>query len=116
MKKKKIKSSPFTLAQTWKYCLEMWKWVSENYDPEANDVYGLKEQWMEENGFKLKHTASDCFFCDYADRQEDTACSVSCPGAMVAPRFNCDNDAYSFDEKPKKFYQKLLRMDQKRRT
>jgi len=114
--KKKIKSSPFTLAQTWKYCLAMWKWIAENYDSEFNTVRQLKEQWMKENGFRLKYTYTDCFFCDYSNRQKDIECEVSCPGAMVAPGFHCGADAYHFDEKPKKFYQKLLRMDRKRRS
>lgn len=113
--KKKIKTSPFTLAQTWKHCLAMWKWVAEHYIEGINTVEQLKEQWIEENGFRLKHTCSDCFFCDYSNRQKNTNCSVSCPGTMVAPRFDCFNSAYHYDDKPEKFYQKLLKMNQKRR-
>lgn len=114
--KKKIKESPFTLAQTWKHCLAMWKWVSENYVEGINDVEQLKQQWVKENGFRLIHSNfGGCFFCDYANRQKNSACSVACPGAMVAPRFDCFNSTYYYDTKPKKFYQKLLKMDKKRR-
>ena len=113
--KKKIKRSPFTLSQTWKYCLAMWKWVSENYDEEVNNVGLLKAQWVRENKFSMKYTGTDCFFCDYSNRQKNDACHISCPGAMVAPRFDCDHSAYCYGEKPKKFYQKLLRLDAKRR-
>lgn len=114
--KKKIKTSPFTLAQTWEHCLAMWKWISENYAAGTNTVSQLKEQWIKENGFVLKHTLVDCFFCDYSNRQKNAACSVSCPGVMVAPQFDCCHPAYSHDTEPKKFYQNLLRIHRKWRN
>lgn len=113
--KKKKKRSPFTLAQTWKYCLQMWKFVAENYEGEANDIEWLKTIWTKKNKVEFLFTRCDCFFCDYSNRQENVDCEVSCPGAKVSPRFHCCNKAYSFARNPKKFYQKLKRLDALRR-
>lgn len=117
MKKKKSKTSPFTLAQTWKYCLQMWKDVADEYEKYNQQIFvsDLKTQWIKNHGFCLQNTWSDCFFCDYANRQKDTSCKTDCPGALVAPHFFCGNSAYNYSTKPRKFYQKLLRMDKKRR-
>ena len=113
--RKKIKRGPFTLAQTWEYCLAMWKWVSENYIAGLNTVEELKKRWLYENKIRMGWRGLSCFFCDYSNHQKNKACSKSCPGAKVSPNFDCLNPAYYFTSKPRKFYQKLLRMDRKRK-
>lgn len=114
--KDEINRSPFTLAQTWKYCLAMWEWVSDIYIQDRGDsVEDLKEQWCRENRVWFEKTSTYCFFCDYANHRKDSSCQVSCPGVRVSPRFDCFNPTYSYRDKPVKFYKKLLKMEKKRK-
>jgi hypothetical protein len=98
----------------------MWKWISNAIDKRSLDhpeeyirdsVNILKEKWCKKNGFG---NDSRCFFCEYGAiaNTEDTC--LSCPGRLVDRNFYCVNSAYAFDIKPKKFYQKLLKLNAKR--
>ena len=101
----------WTLNQTWKYCLKMWKWIAEQV--QKNNVWyieELKQQWLQEHKFS-KNLCNNCFFCDY-NEQDD--CS-GCPGKLVTKSFDCCNHAYHFVHSPIKFYKKLLQLDKKRR-
>ena len=41
------------LNETWRLCLKMWKWIAKESKKNFSfSVFGLKEQWLEENGFK----------------------------------------------------------------
>lgn len=105
-----------TLNQTWKNCLRMWGWIDKVWTPEM-DVGKLKKEWLDKHkpGVVLN---SNCFFCDYVDklgiRDEFEFCEC-CPGKLVNKRFNCFIPAYYYFSRPKKFYQKLLHLDTKRR-
>ena len=101
------------LDRTWRNCLRMWKWVSENYDGEV-PMSQMKYKWLKENRF-TKPIHGDCFFCDFAkDDPRDTGCH-KCPGRLVSPRFTCTAVTYSYVTKTKKFYKKLLELDAKRK-
>lgn len=80
------------------------------------NIDSLKREWLERwMPDVMVHV--DCFFCEYADEHFDHQyrfCS-QCPGRLVGKRFNCRNAAYNYREEPKKFYQKLLQLDAKRR-
>lgn len=97
-------SKELTLDEIWKECLEMWKWISENYEETGENVDRLKLRYMDDNE-RLGHVPASCFFCLYA-----TLCE-NCPGALVDPSFKCKNSEYHYQLKPKKFYQELLRLN-----
>lgn len=103
-----------TLNQTWKYCLEMWEWVAEQIKQGTDlDVDALKEKWLR----KYTHIRSlynDCFFCEYLKRHCTEGDCSTCPGKLVNKRFYCNNQTYHYDRKPLKFYQKLVKMNEKR--
>ncbi len=110
------------LDRSWKNCLRMWKWITENLPEgfsESSDedkeiiVNSLKKQWLEENRFTT-YINNSCFFCDY-DRKHDNACTTSCPGCLVDPEFHCDKTAYSYRHRPSDFYRKVLVLNAKRK-
>lgn len=104
-----------TLNQTWKNCLRMWKWIDKTWKPGMN-VLNLKREWLKKWMPDLD-LICDCFFCKYQVDEANPGgykCS-SCPGRLVSSRFHCCNITYVYRDKPKKFYQKLLQLDVKRR-
>ena len=112
-----------TLAQTWKNCLRMWKWVVKEYDKKDKDwkVWGsgqdLKIDWIDEHP-EYDYLADYCFFCEWSVKHRvdgEYFCS-NCPGRMVNKKFDCLDDSYHYSRKPKKFYKKLLQLDEKRRS
>lgn len=105
-----------TLNQTWKNCLRMWKWIVKQVKKGRTNVENLKEEWLEEHEF-TNPLWSDCFFCDY-DAQHSSGndeCCSKCPGRLVSKSFNCMESGYDYQDRPEKFYQKLLQLDAKRR-
>jgi hypothetical protein len=97
------------LAETWRNCLRMWKWISQREANGLEDIDRLKSQWMKDHHFK--GIVNDCFFCNYAaPRNPDDYCS-SCPGWFVNKRFQCTRNLYCWFDKPKKFYEKLLQLN-----
>ncbi len=113
------------LDRTWKNCLRMWKWISENL-PERFDerfdnkksavVELLKSQWLRQNGF-TKHLEEDCFFCEYDMRNGDVdadACD-NCPMKIINRQSGCCAKKYHYRKQPKAFYEKLLELDAKRK-
>lgn len=115
--KKKIKRPPFTLEETWKYCLAMWKWIAKNYKKD-DDISALKEFWMEKNNFS--DCDSNCFFCEFADRKNPSAKDLremcnNCPGKLVFKSFSCMNPSYDYDDYPVKFYKKLVQLNKIRK-
>jgi hypothetical protein len=108
-----------TLNQTWKNCLRMWKWIAKNWEPGAN-IRVLKRQWFCKYKPQLD-IESDCFFCEYQSQHNtkvDTLIipdCMACPGKLVSKHFNCCCKTYNYEYHPKKFYQKLLQLDAKRK-
>jgi len=73
---------------------------------------------MENHGYSDEVINSACFFCEYKDENEtdeDEDCAI-CPGVLVSPRFFCQNKSYPYDSKPRKFYKKLLQLNEKRKA
>ncbi len=123
------------LDRTWKNCLRMWKWVSENLpkgfsvldgDQKGVVVESLKVQWLKNHRFTVD-LSSECFFCEYAWKQYHKTPSHKptrdgwpecdfCPAALVEPGFNCFDPAYRFDHNPKAFYCKLVALDKQRHS
>lgn len=108
------------LDRCWKNCLRMWKWVSENREPN-DDTDVLKKRWLRQHGFK-REIPANCFFCEYyrenggGERKYrgDKYCA-NCPAGYVSKSFSCTSEAYSYENRPKAFYRKLLQLDAKRK-
>lgn len=117
-----------TLDQIWEECLKMWKWIVEN--PEAKKciwVWAAKDAWLIENGYVPSEVENTCFFCSYSssidncwnDDDEDEGSWLncpSCPAKLVDKTFSCHASEYDYLSKPVEFYQKLLELDEIRRS
>ena len=115
------------LDRTWKNSLRMWKWVSGNLPKNFMKLSGLrrnelvnelKSRWLKKNRFK-KPVRQNCFFCEYADYDNDNEdwCS-KCPGRLVNRRLRgywCNNEKQGWFQNPKAFYRELVRLDEKRK-
>ena len=112
------------LDRTWKNCLRMWKWISENlpkgfgklcWEEKVSTVNALKTQWLRDHRF-TKDIDENCFFCEYAGAHG--GCRCNCPGILVNRHFHCNvgeqNCSWAGD--PKGFYRELISLDKKRRT
>lgn len=103
----------YTLDETWKHCLQLWKWIAGKIKATPDlDIIDLKGEWFEEHDFD--NICDDCFFCDYTIENPDGDGCEICPGRLVDPEFNCENPEYHYCRLPIKFYEKLLELDKKR--
>lgn len=116
---KENKHNKKELDKVWKNCLKMWKWIVQQIDKGSElGVERLKMQWLETHGYKDKYIIAACFFCDYSKTNipiDESDICLNCPGKLVDRRFCCGAVTYDYYKKPKKFYQKLLQLDAKRR-
>lgn len=106
-----------TLNKTWKLCLRMWKWISEEWAKELNtkSPETLKRQWLQDNGFDFREIYLECFFCEWHNRHREPACG-NCPGKLVDHSFSCTLHAgYSYNDEPVAFYKELLRLNRIRK-
>lgn len=106
-----------TLEQTWKHCLAMWKRITKKVEQNTNlNVGDLKEEWMKKHP-RFKKLLNDCFFCEYTEITNwgDPNCT-QCPGKLVSKNFDCESIPYDYANEPIKFYQKLLELNEKRKT
>lgn len=110
-----------TLDETWKNCLSMWRWIAKEKENEnADGVWALKRQWIEENDLETHEVQNKCFFCEYdrensginPDRHTDSC--PDCPGSIVDPSFDCYHPDYDFEADPIAFYNKLVSLNRKR--
>lgn len=109
----------YSLRETWKHCMAMWKYVAENWNGSSKHIYVLKSNWLEHNGFS--YIGADCFFCHYQGQHEkrfrkninQSNFCEGCPGGEVAPRFDCYDSEWDTD--PVKFYRVLKRMYAKKK-
>lgn len=100
------------LNETWKNCMSMWRWISENWKP-GMSVSIMKHQWLSKHGYTSDGGLDqNCFFCEY-DVQLEHDCE-NCPGTLVDDEFYCGTLEYCFRDKPHKFYLKLRRLNYKR--
>ena len=101
-----------TLDETWKQCLEMWKWIAKQVrGGDKDEVWHLKVRWLEAHGIGEEDINSDCFFCEYTGRWGNRFgnCGI-CPAVKVDPDFRCQDTWYDFEEEPIKFYNKISRI------
>lgn len=104
-----------TLNQTWILCLRMWRSISKKWN-ERKSIDRQKKLWLRENGFISVEIDTGCFFCDYdAEEQKGGGCEM-CPGRLVDPNFDCDNESYDFKTRPVEFYRELLRLNRIRKA
>ena len=91
-----------SLEETWRLCLEMWKWIAEEWEKDnTKRVAALKQQWLKEHGFE--NVSSSCFFCAYAK----SGCGL-CPARLVEENFLCDDSEHDYLTKPVEFYHKIV--------
>jgi len=107
---KKLKKPPFTLEDTWKYCLQMWAWIAK-HRPSRKDIEELKDRWLDEHGFDKDEIEASCFFCLYDSRGE----CHNCPAVKVDKTFDCTNEEYNYRLHPHLFYRELKQLNRKRR-
>ena len=105
-----------TIDEIWEYCLAMWKWIAEQYNPEqyeAANVHTLKSDWLEKYGPDY-YIVGDCFFCHWNNKKGNGCSCKCCPGKDVDRSFVCNDPRWDYFSKPKEFYEKLLEMNKKR--
>ncbi len=109
------------LDRSWKNCLRMWKWISENLPKGFSESSGgmkifvvgsLKRHWLRKNKF-TELLQDDCFFCAY-DNKHGKRCEF-CPAGLVKKHFRCTDTAYNYAYVPVEFYNKLVKLDKIRR-
>ena len=107
------------LDVSWDECELMWKWVSEQYIKRERkgiqEVYNLKIQWLEDNGYKDGLLTNNCLFCEYTVRHDDMDCDC-CPGKAVDESFLCSNLVYHHSCFPVEFYEKIKDMNRRRKN
>jgi hypothetical protein len=102
-----------TLNQAWVLCLRQWKWIIKELDESPIQcIAALKHKWCLEH--RCLEIAALCFFCEYATQQNDEGC-CNCPGKFVGKQFSCENMTYDYTNEPRRFYKKLLALNQKRK-
>ena len=107
-----------TLDQTWEQCLAMWKWISrqclgKNMFWCKRNVSRLKRQWLKANGFEDEAIDHDCFLCEYDEQRRganDCGCPA-CPAKKIDDNFECCNEEYEYESRPRKFYAELKRLN-----
>ncbi len=96
------------LDDTWKYCLQMWKWIATQIKKNPDlDVRLLKTRWVKNHGFYGIDKA--CFFCEYVNKRYAN-CDL-CPGRKIDENFECTCHNYSYVHKPIAFYKKLFQLN-----
>lgn len=105
-----------TLNETWKLCLQMWKWIAGQARAGRTDVWPMKEQWLEEHGFDFDDESINnaCFFCEYHRQHPIKAEDCNCPAIKIDKAFSCMGGAYDFKRHPIAFYNKLVSLNRKR--
>ena len=115
------------LDRSWKNCLRMWKWISENlsdgfmkldFNRRRMVVYALKEKWMKKHYHKS--ILFRCFFChyDHNNNNNGSPSCANCPAKKVERRLGshwCEHK-YHWFMNPVNFYQYLLKLDAKRKS
>lgn len=112
-----IKKTPRKLNDVLDLSIEMWKWISKEYEMWEWNIEALKEQWLRDHAYATEWNGpeSDCFFCQYAldhDGSYDGKTCPQCPGKLIDPVFNCLDPEYDYLNHPEKFYKKLLSLRQ----
>ncbi len=106
-----------TLSETWRLCLEMWKWIDEEIEAKGLNYWkhiDLKQRWLKKHRIR-GNIRFNCFFCHYAfeHAQEKDPC-LACPGKLVNKSFHCGNRRYDWCTNPYAFYKKLVSLNKTR--
>ena len=107
------------LNDTWKLCLQMWKWVAAEVRKAEKQghlwcVNDLKGTWARKHGFE--GVKNHCFFCGYSIRHPRRGkYGCNCPAKKVDPSFDCCDSPYNYNNKPIAFYNKIVELNKKRR-
>lgn len=104
-----------TLEETWKLCLDMWKWIAKCLKKHKKADYHLmvdtlKQKWLDKNGYEDIDIDSNCFFCEYQAQHPGKNVCATCPGRLVSSTFDCFDDSCHFEYEPILFYKKLVRL------
>ena len=110
------------MDDVWAECLRMWKAVRVAHEAEMR-VEEAKRAWLLSKGYDLEDISYRCFFCAYQEVNEEgwigepgvEGSCASCPGTLVDPTFCCEPRGKEWYSNPREFYQRLLRLDRKRR-
>jgi len=109
-----------TLSEAWNRCLAMWKWIDKQIVKGTDlKTEKLKRKWLktQQKKYKLDNLRMNCFFCEYGKQHKEWYqhdCE-SCPGRLINRKFHCSNASYHYYDRPRKFYKKLLELNEKRR-
>lgn len=112
MAKKKL-----TLDETWKYCLQMWKWIVEQIKNGNNlSLSFLKYEWLRQNGFASESVRLGCFFCEYREKSGlNCEEEYGCPAQKIDKTFDCVSPHIHYSRNPEAFYAELLRLNKIRK-
>ena len=99
----------YNLNDTWKYCLQMWKWIGKEWEKDNHSsILLLKDRWCRKHGFK--YIEADCFFCHYVETHAGDGCK-KCPGRKVDKSFQCETLEYNYATQPIKFYKMIRKLN-----
>lgn len=110
------------LDETWRLCLQMWRWIDEQiekHDMHCWENHNLKSLWLKKQRIK-RHVLMNCFFCDYAEKRngllvKDNNSNYNCPecpARLVNRKFNCEKwKSYCWCDNPRAFYVKLVALN-----
>ena len=97
----------FNLNETWRFCLQLWRWVAKQVRAGRTDVEILKKEWLKEHDFD--DVWSNCFFCEYR-KARHCGCDL-CPARKVDKAFDCLDSDYHYIYNPVKFFNRLVKLN-----
>lgn len=107
----------YNLEDTWKFCLQMWKWIAKQKFSKRNlklfdEVHAYKKAWLQKHGFNEVIIVANCLFCHYHETHNGNEICEKCPAKKIDKHFHCYNiHEYDFRFKPIKFYAKIKELN-----
>ncbi len=110
------------LDRSWKNCLRMSKWISENLpdgfselsdDIKRSIIGHLKLQWLGENRF-TRPLLNNCFFCEFNESSDAPMDCEKCPAGLVKKGFCCMEEDFHYALNPINFYRRILKLSKRR--
>ncbi len=100
-----------SLDETWRLCLQMWKWIAKKIKADKNLCVGdLKAEWVKKHDFD--EIDSNCFFCEYSAKHPNKKVNCNCPAKKIDKGFHCLKGEYHYEHEPIKFYKKLVKLNE----
>jgi len=106
---KKLRFKYHSEAETWQLCIQMWRWVVDQWRKTRDPIRIIKARWMDKF-WGGRYIYANCFFCEAVNGE-----CFECPGRKINSQFHCVNFTYHYEDCPDKFLKKILAMDEKRR-